>query len=237
MTMKKLLAASLLLALIAAPASAAITYTGTLYDIVVSDPTSVGSVEGLLSYTVSAVAKPGTAPATTITSIGTLDTLTVGVIGAPIGNYTDGILHNEQFTQSSPPFGRLVTPDMVGAGSSSVDTHFLVDPSKVIAVQPLSEPEVDPASSGEPGDYSPVGVTGFGDYLLGAYAYTGGNEPNETSHAFLQVVIPSGTTAYGYIQVAGAGKAEDFEGFAIPEPATMSLLGLGGLAALIRRRK
>lgn len=223
--MKKLLAASLLLAVAVSGANAATVLTGTIFEVTVSDPVSVGSgAQNLVQYIVSAKNISGDAGLNPTTFAGIA---TGGVVAS-------GQLHNEQFVTGFPVAQQQPSPTGATAANSDVDTHWLA--IGTVIASPLTEDVVDENSSDEPGDNgpNPAVKTGYATALKGGSAFEGAG-PFAESIDVLQVVVPAGTAWNLSLQVAAAGQADDFRA-EIPEPATMGLLSLGGLA-LIRRRK
>ena len=140
-------------------------------------------------------------------------------------------VHHEQFDFG----GRQITPKLstMVTTASPIDTTMLVNWGDVPGFE-ATEPQVDAGTSTEPssGAFPVAGITGYGSPLTGTVFSTGEATPLDV----LQVVIKCGTAADYKVAVSNAGgEGETFEG-AIPEPATLGLLCVGGLA-LIRRRR
>ncbi len=86
-------------------------------------------------------------------------------------------------------------------------------------------------------DKDPAGFgPGFGTELKGTQFLGGLPESIE----FAQIIVPAGSSWSGdFVLANGTGDEQSIQkqGSAIPEPATLSLLAIGGVAALVRRRR
>ena len=84
-----------------------------------------------------------------------------------------------------------------------------------------------------------VNASGWG-MLGGITDLTGSNTSSWTTESFTTTVAV-GTEVLVWFDTGGSSSAavlfDDFAVSAVPEPATMSLLGIGGLLALVRRRR
>ncbi len=115
-------------------------------------------------------------------------------------------------------------PPMSGQDADELDTHWII-PATLLVDQTDEDNDMSCNSSD----------TGWGTYLHGLVGWAGYEGITEAD--LVQIVVPSGQDFYAKVQVAqGDGAVTEFAG-CVPEPATMSLLGLGGIAALIRRRR
>ena len=189
-------------------------YPGTRYLLEITKTAGVGSSECLDRYEFTVLDQGSGLPVTA---------LEVDVSGTGV--------HHEQFDFG----GRQITPKLstMVSTASPIDTTMLVDWGDVPGFE-ATEPQVDSSTSTEPssGAFPVTGITGYGSPLTGTVFDTGEGTPLDV----LQVVIKCGTAADYTVSVSnGAGEGETFEG-TIPEPATLGLLCLGGLA-LIRRRR
>jgi len=177
-----------------------------------------------------------------------------GVSGTRLGLYTlEPELHNQRVA-STP------TLDEEYAGNTIItliDTHFNFMAADVVFVGTAPSETNNLATSVEPPDASGPYVdywvatggimVGFGDRLYGNFAVVGGaaadvdGDGDPTTWELAWFAVPQDTTIYMNFFATSFSPGEvivgEFTVPVIPEPATMSLLALGGIGALIRRRK
>ncbi len=139
--------------------------------------------------------------------------------------------------------------------ATTIDTHFLVSTAAILTPNTGPSEEFNIGnpwlSTNEPSDENPASpfawmvATDFGNRLFGQFTLNGGaaadfdGDGDPTTWKLAYIVTTIDETIFMNFQVGSAGAAsEDIVGsFAVPEPATMSMLAFGGIAALIRRRK
>jgi len=168
-----------------------------------------------------------------------------GIIGANTGKLA-------QRWSSSGGDGTYDTPTpgfstVQGATATAVnyDSHFLGVASNYVVGSALAEDGTfKPSGQVEPGfpaNSDSAGV-GLGSFLRGAYGIVGAQQSPDLDVAYV-VTKEGGTPALPFAtytaQVATANGTFDIAGpiAAIPEPATLSLAGLGLLGAFARRRR
>jgi len=179
-----------------------------------------------------------------------------GVSGTRLGLYTvEPELHNQRVA-STPTLDEEYAGNAI---TTLIDTHFNFMAADVVFVGTAPSETNNLALSVEPPDASgpyvnylvSTGATlvGFGDRLYGNFAlvgvggvipdYDGDGDPTTWELAWF--AVPQDTTIYMNFFVTAFYPGEvivgEFTVPMIPEPATMSLLALGGIGALIRRRK
>jgi hypothetical protein len=173
-------------------ASAGILGTVGDFELSTTVPVAVGDgSEDLVSMLLQVTYLPG----------GTNDQVWPSSFSGSIG--INGNLHHEQFEGGPPLRLQLPTPLASGAGDSTVDSHFMLDPR--VTVTAPSEPAVADASSSEPGDFGPAdGIfTGFGGPLtadVGFFDAT--NKPTSATMNIAQLVGKKGMTTDYNFQVA-----------------------------------
>ena len=226
-----LLAVSLLAA--SAQAGTMTIWTGSIYQIDMEFTELVGDGSESLQKSVLTV--------TNISGDGSYDPNVFDGV-APSAGYTGftGLMH-QQAIGSSPTLDVETIGVEDNVTATDIDSHFMVlsgdlsivtAPSETTLVAPSAE------ASDATGFYAGapffLAGTSFGDSLTGAFGDGTASGPLWT---FAQIVhnAPVGM----FFKIFGYSGGEVVEGFVpiVPEPATMSLLGLGGLAALIRRKK
>lgn len=130
------------------------------------------------------------------------------------------------------PYGAVTTPLLSSftgfAGTDiAIDSHFLPAFDTLVGT-----PVEDRVANG-------LGVFpnsfGVGTFLKATGGFTAANQVYSLDLA--QIVIPAGESVNYNMQVSVQGEAAQVLSGTIPEPATLALLTLGGVAALIRRRR
>jgi len=199
-----------------------------IYDVFVTDPIPVGTgAEDLLSTTIYLVNTTGDAG----NDPSGFDGVFFGYSGLA------GSLHQHD----DPGLGVFTPTSDSAALATAIDTHFLNELAELTSVVAPFEtrgllPSTEPSDSPSPLGATPE--TTFGDRLSGTFALAGGSAGDTWMLA--QLVAPNGTTLSFDFAISGAlepgVEGDILATFVIPEPATLGLLGLGGLAVLRRRK-
>lgn len=251
--MKKMLSILCVLAICTTVASADTTvWSGLTYDAVISTPVVIGSSTSLSSPTVARdlVQFTLTFVNTTGDAGGNPFNLDLGdappAPGTPVtGNGLYGELHQHSF------FGATNSPTQDSPMADLFDTHLLLNAADLVSVMVPTED----ANSTDPSDLVAVPVMVpaldtymFGTQLRGVFTASAARPvgPLRTADWTLLNIVTFADAIDGDLAnnihfqgvIAGETLAEtaDFQ-ISIPEPATMSLMAIGGIAALIRRRK
>ena len=188
---------------------------------------------GLISYTVAAVAPTGEQ----VTNLSDISVTPLSVHHVWPSFDTDG----------TPFIGDVAAPPFGNAAWDVYDTHILIPQDDLILElgDPVGETNdgTDPAGLGLS---IVVGIEYFATTGLGDFGHIPVTEPStmvfSPAHSvdIIQVVAEVGTTIW-----LSGGIVHTFEGdtartdctIELPEPATMSLLGFGGLLLLKRKRR
>jgi hypothetical protein len=145
-------------------------------------------------------------------------------------------------------FGSIFSPTLDGPMSGDLDSHFNVFNADILAVNAPAENGMV-ATSDIPGGlvptYGNMDSFSFGNSLTGLFNASGARPAGPLRTADWNVahlvVLASDLDGMSIVvagELGGTTLAETFEfALMVPEPATMSLLAMGGVAALIRRRK
>lgn len=173
-----------------------------------------------------------------------LDFDTAGVAGKAFSNLT---LHQRwQITVIDPEIPLTATvPTPVGTLVTGSDSHLIYDPNNVALV---ASPQENNSGTGSP--LSAVGfVYGLGTTLSGKWSYLFDKDTGDLlsgpSMDVAYLVIKNGTlpangilaTPYVTETVGGTVITAVPVAIAVPEPTSLSLIGLGAMAILGRRRK
>ena len=248
--MKRIAVMLLAVALLTGIASAdTLVFSGPTYDVFITDPVPVGDgSESLIAFTLYFVNTTGD----TGYGFDTFDDVSLpgftGITAGPLAETMLGGLHQHDSTLLGS-----FSPTLSNANySTAIDSHFLVTDGDLLNIQAPNETRlVNP--SAEASDAAPpfddFADTSFGNHMGGAFASNSSIGVTTRNLAYLVVRDPGGplvgvpyndplSVVDNYYLATGpkGGDALPF-GIGVPEPATMSLLAIGGLAALIRRRK
>ncbi len=227
-------------------------FSGSIYDVVITDPVPVGANpagENLLAFMMSIVNTTGLSGFDPAGFNGTH--WFESNPNAPDGpDYTGitGVFHNQFFDRdaTSP-----LLEDPVEF-TTDVDTHFNLLAGDVLFVGFSPSETNDGILTAEPfnavGGWADDAKNDFGDRLYGNFAVNGGvaanvdgdGDPSTWQLVYIVVPTDSWVTMDFFVTGGVAGsEGEDVTGTfqVVPEPATMSLLAIGGIGALLRRRK
>jgi len=183
-----------------------------------------------------------------VTSITAGQAISGGVLTGPTG-FTGPML------QEWVPAGRGTSPTPVevpgksvaptnttanNGGDWGVDSHFLTPAANQTGAIPLTEDNNLVNIAGMPANVTSVATFGTGSSLTGAYGLTPLSE-QVPSVDFAYIVVPTGQAVNFDLQIAtnlNGGSLATITGAigAVPEPASLGLLGLGSLLMLRRRR-
>ena len=220
------LSAAVLLAAGAAHADT-VVFNGATYDVSMSDPVPVGDgSESLLAFTL-----------TVINTTGDSGYDATAFDGSDFGNTgITGTLHQHYSAVFDPPPTATATLDSTSY-ATAIDTHFLFMLADLLVVEAPRE-DVSLATSAEATDagvpFDGFADTDFGEFLTGIFAVDGA-----PSLPLAYIVVPTDSVVTLNFFISGTSGGEQIDtSFSgpVPEPASMSLLALGGLALLKRRR-
>ncbi len=226
---------ALLFLFVGAAQAEILVFSGTSFDVLITDPVPVGTTGSLIGFDL--VIRNTTGDSAMNPSGLMAMTNSLGDMGF------FGDFHQYDWTMVG-----ITSPDATNATfATALDTHFTFTSTQVVTAVAPAEDSGLAASAEVP----VMGVYSFGSFLTGGVALIGGNA--DTDWDLLHVVIedrvqclfassfapdhPSSVFS-AFFQIAGQDGSKENIAFSLvlPEPATMSLLALGG-AALLRRRK
>jgi hypothetical protein len=212
-----------------------LVFSGTSFDVLITDPVPVGTTGSLIGFDL--VIRNTTGDSAMNPSGLMAMTNSLGDMGF------FGDFHQYDWTMVG-----ITSPDATNATfATALDTHFTFTSTQVVTAVAPAEDSGLAASAEVPA----MGVYSFGSFLTGGVALVGGNASTDWTLAHFVVADPGqpltggafgaeGAAVDAFFQIAGQGGSKENLSFSIvpiPEPATMSLLAAGGIAALIRRRK
>ncbi len=228
--MRKLTVLLTVLLLAAAAHADVVLFSGARYDVVITDPVPVGSgAEGLVGFTLKFLNTTGDAGY----DAGSVDGVYFGYTGI------SGELHQHNSAALEP-----ISPTTDKTYATAIDTHFAQSSADMLVVSTPTE-DNGVAPSTEPSDAPPpfdgFGGTSFGTFLTGTWAVDAAAS-FELAYIVIAdpglplVALPFGTgLVHNDFFISGTKGGEIFQfDIGVPEPATMGLLSVGGIAALLR---
>ena len=200
-------------------------FDGSVYDVFITDPVAVGDgSENLVSVVLRIENK-------------------TGLVGFDASSF-DGVTPEFGYTGITGKLHQHIAPLLLPAGSptmdspafaTAIDTHCLVVTGDLLIVEAPSEDATMPSAEASDADpaFLAFAETHFGTVLTGTFAVDA-----VPTLDLAQIVVPFGTTVTLNFFMSGTSGGEVIDtSFPVPEPATMGLLAVGALGALIRRRK
>ena len=155
---------------------------GEFFEWHVFDPVVLGGPENLVGFTLQVHGNDARFLPNAFDGISV-----VGEPDAPDRAGISGRLHQEQIQVL--PGVVIPSPDLETSSSSIYDTHFLHSEDEVLAIgTPFIEDSADDATSGEPGEFLDLTVTGFTGRLTGIFGVIG--RPTELVWDLAYVVVP-----------------------------------------------
>jgi hypothetical protein len=246
--MKKLLLMSLVVALTVGVARADLTGTelrvwrGVTYEAWITMPQTVGTHDGrnLVAFDLIFVSTTDDHPVTVDLGLDKGKSLDYGIFGE---------LHQHHAFN-----GGMTSPTLDGFTSGNMDSHFNLWDEYILTFYAPRE-DVDPTQVSDiPGGvvsaYNYLDEYAFGTYLRGYFNYAPGRPSGTPLRSadwnIAHLVTFADAIDYGFPnyqdnirvkgEIGGLEIAETFDFYiVVPEPATMSLLALGGMAMLRRR--
>ncbi len=228
-----------------------VVFSGAIYDVVITDPVPVGANpagENLMGFMLKIVNTTGNSDFDPAGFNG--NTPVESNPGSPSGpTYSGitGVFHNQFLVMD----GTSATLESPVEFTTDIDTHFNFLSGDVLTVGtgPSETNNLPAGPTAEPfnatGPWAAYAMTDFGNRMYGNFAVNGGvaanvdgdGDPTVWELAYIAAPLHSIVTMDFFATGIGGGEdiAESFP--VLPEPATMSLLAIGGIGALLRRRK
>ncbi len=226
--MKKLFMTMLTVGLVVGAAHADFkVFDGAVYDVFITDPVAVGDgSENLLSVVLRVENKTGLPGFNVMSFDGVTPTFGYTGITGKLHQHYSSTVATSTPTLDSVPY----------AANSAIDTHFLVVIGDLLTVVAPSEdatlPSAEATDAAAPFDL--FADTDFGTFLTGTFAV----DAVETLD-LANIVVPDGETVTLFFFMSGTAGGEVIDTsftVPIPEPTSLSMLVLGALALLKRRR-
>jgi len=233
--MKKLAVMLLAVALLAGAANAdTLVFSGVRYNAFITTPVVLGGAENLLGFSLRLVNKTGDNGF----NASAFDGVAFGYTG-----FT-GVMHQHYSAALAPSTPTLDSVQY----ANNIDTHFAFLTSAMLIVNAPSENVAGAGPSAQastaPPPFDMFANTDFGNKLTGTFAVTANANLTLAYFVVKNPGMPLGVVATGglvnanfFMSGTKGGEVISFKIGGVPEPATMGLLAIGGLGALIRRRK
>ena len=241
--MKRFAVMLLAAALMTGVASAdTLVFSGAVYDAFITDPVPVGDgSESLIGFTLYFVNTSGDSAKAFDTFDDQSNPAFTGITGE-LHQHDSTLLGSFSPTLSNPNY------------STAIDSHFLVNDGDLLNTTAPNEtrlvaPSLEASDAANP-TFQTFADTSFGDYMGGSFADNTAAGVTPRNLVYLVIRDPGLAltgVAYGdelslvdnfYLATGpGGGEVVEFGIGVVPEPATMSLLAIGGVVALIRHRK
>jgi hypothetical protein len=216
-TLRGFLIAAVMLAMTNAAAGDILIFSGAVYDLFITDPAPVGANPGgeaLVGFDLYFVNTTGL-PAFDASAF---DGVAFGYTGITSGMFNAGTGLHQQYS-----IALATTTETLGSSyASAIDTHFMDTLGGMLVITAPSETQ-----------------------LTGTFALTAAPSLTVAHIVIRDPGGPLGGMAFGtgvvgldfFMSGTGGGETFLLDIGVIPEPATMSLLAIGGVGALIRRKR
>lgn len=215
-----------------------VVWSGSIYDVVITDPVPVGANpdgEALVGFMLKIVNTSGNSGYDPAGFNGSASGRTGITTATPL-------LHSQQFV-STPTLDEEIAGNVT---ATLIDTHFNFMVTDMLYVGTAPSETNSLAASVEPGDatgpLAAMATTGFGDRMHGNFAVVGGaaadvdGDGDPTTWQLAWIVVPMPVTIDMNFFTTGIKGGEAVVGSFIPEPATLSLLAIGAVGLLRKRR-